>query len=265
MNDSPSADARSAYLLISDCDGVLVNSEVIVERIIVPALERMWGITGLQPVVRPLLGMRIDSLVRAVATSVSQPVDERAIAAIGAEVHAAAVNAPEIAGVRDALAAIPLVKACASNSDHGYVRQVVERTGLSALFGDRLFTADRVPRPKPAPDVYLAAAHSMRVAPERCVVVEDSVTGARAGIAAGMTVLGFVGAAHFPDAQEDKLRAMGAHDVFRDMTQLPALVESWLSARRGAQQISHRYARQRHRLQYRQLDTLVDRVAHGAG
>ncbi|RQS86680.1 HAD family hydrolase [Burkholderia seminalis] len=228
MNELTAARRLSDYALISDCDGVLVNSEAIAERIIVTRLEHRWALAGLRDVVRPMLGMRAEQLLRAVATIVDRPLDDDTVEAIRMDVHASAVNAPAIDGVRDAFDAIPLVKACASNSDLSYVRSVVDRIGLADIFGERLLTADQVPSPKPAPDVYLAAAVRMHVAPERCIVIEDSATGTAAAIAAGMTVLGFVGAAHAARTQTDKLRAAGASVVFDDMAALPSLVERWL-------------------------------------
>ncbi|MFH5250587.1 HAD family hydrolase [Burkholderia semiarida] len=228
MNERIATRQLSDHALISDCDGVLVDSEAIAARIIVTRLEHLWGLAGLRDVVRPLLGMRAEQLLRTVATIVDRPLDDDTVDAIRMDVHANAVNAPAIDGVRDAFAAIPLVKACASNSDLAYVRSVVDRIGLADMFGERLFTADQVPSPKPAPDVYLAAARRMHVAPERCIVVEDSATGTAAAIAAGMTVLGFVGAAHAARTQTDKLHAAGAYVVFNDMAALPSLVERWL-------------------------------------
>ncbi|NTZ82999.1 HAD family phosphatase [Burkholderia metallica] len=228
MNELTAARGLSDYALISDCDGVLVNSEAVAERIIVTRLEHLWGLAGLRDVVRPMLGMRTEQLLRTVATVVGRPLDDDTIETIRVDVHANAVNAPAIDGVRDAFAAVPLVKACASNSDFSYVRSVVDRIGLADMFGERLFTADQVPSPKPAPDVYLAAALRMHVAPERCIVIEDSMTGTAAAIAAGMTVLGFVGAAHAARTQTDKLHAAGAYVVFNNMAALPSLVERWL-------------------------------------
>jgi beta-phosphoglucomutase-like phosphatase (HAD superfamily) len=67
----------------------------------------------------------------------------------------------------------------------------------------------------------------LRVAPERCIVVEDSVTGASAAVAAGMTVLGFVDGANAPQGQAEKLRNVGANAVFYSMRELPLLVENW--------------------------------------
>jgi beta-phosphoglucomutase-like phosphatase (HAD superfamily) len=115
------------------------------------------------------------------------------------------------------------------------VATVLARTGLVRFFGDRLFCADSVANPKPAPDVYLAAAQGFRLAPSACLVIEDSVTGVTAASAAGMTVLGFIGGGHASDAQIDKLHKAGARHVFDDMLQLPELVAQWtLSATAAA-------------------------------
>jgi len=145
------------------------------------------------------------------------------------------MQAPTVAGIEAALAQVPLTKACASNSFRPYVESVLARTGLVKFFGDRLFCADAVPNPKPAPDVYLAAAQGLGLAPSACLVVEDSVTGVTAASAAGMTVLGFIGGGHASDAQIDALHAAGARHVFDDMLQLPELVAQWtLSATAAA-------------------------------
>jgi beta-phosphoglucomutase-like phosphatase (HAD superfamily) len=85
-----------------------------------------------------------------------------------------------------------------------------------------------VENPKPAPDVYLAAARTLRVSTAHCLVVEDSVTGVTAATAAGMAVLGFIGGGHATEGQIDALRRAGASVVFDDMKRLPALVGEWL-------------------------------------
>ncbi|MFM0229857.1 HAD family hydrolase [Paraburkholderia sediminicola] len=227
MIDIATSDTLENYLMICDCDGVLVDSEAIAERIIVERLEALWRQRGVQQVVRPLLGMRTEMVVARTAAALGRTLDETQAAAIDAEVVRAAVQAPMIAGIDEALAAIPLRKAVASNSFADYVKRVLDRTRLVKFFGERVFTADMVPNPKPAPDVYLAAARRLRVAPERCVVVEDSVTGAGAAVAAGMAVLGYAGGAHAPEEQAEKLRSIGANAVFYSMRELPLLVENW--------------------------------------
>jgi HAD superfamily hydrolase (TIGR01509 family) len=215
-------------LMICDCDGVLIDSEAIAGRMLVQELAAIWPGVDAEPVVTPLLGLRIETVLLRTAEAFGRSLDTAQIDAIRTVVEASAVEAPPVAGIVAALGLIPLRKACASNSFKSYVQTVLARTGLVKFFGERIFCADMVANPKPAPDVYLAAARTMRVAPERCVVVEDSVTGVTAAAGAGMTVLGFVGGGHATEDQVDALKRAGASVVFDDMTQLPALVEQWL-------------------------------------
>ena len=112
----------------------------------------------------------------------------------------------------------------ASNSVSARVLSALERTGMAPLFHQRVFTPDLVGHAKPHPGVYLAAAAAFGVPPGQCLVLEDSVTGVTAAVAAGMTVLGFIGGGHIAAGQEARLKAAGAHVVFSDMASLPALV-----------------------------------------
>ncbi|SAL37940.1 HAD family hydrolase [Caballeronia sordidicola] len=225
---SIAAAAHDDHLLICDCDGVLIDSEAIAGRMLVQEIEALWPGVDAEPIVTPLLGLRIETVLRRSADILGKSLDAAQIDAIRAVVEASAVEAPAVDGIEAALAGIALRKACASNSFTSYVEAVLSRTGLVRFFGERLFCADTVPNPKPAPDVYLSAARTLRVAPERCVVVEDSVTGVTAASAAGMTVLGFVGGGHASEGQIDALKRAGASVVFDEMGQLPALVEQWL-------------------------------------
>ncbi|NIF52671.1 HAD family phosphatase [Burkholderia sp. Ax-1724] len=232
--DTAAAGMRQ-FALICDCDGVLIDSEAVAARMLVRELEARWPGADVEAVVLPLLGLRIERVLRDAAARLGRTLDAADIDAIRRPVEAAAVQAPAVDGIEAALAQVPLVKGCASNSYRPYVETVLARTGLARFFGDRLFCADSVPNPKPAPDVYLAAARGVGLAPGACLVVEDSVTGATAATAAGMTVLGFVGGGHASDAQIDRLHAAGARHVFDDMRQLPELVAQWtLSATAAA-------------------------------
>ncbi|WP_434107210.1 HAD family hydrolase [Paraburkholderia caffeinilytica] len=227
--------AVSSFALICDCDGVLIDSEAVAARMLVHELEARWPDTDVEPVVLPLLGLRIEKVLQGTAAKLGRSLGVADIEAIRQAVEAAAMQAPAVVGIEAALAQVPLTKACASNSFRPYVENVLARTGLVKFFGDRLFCADAVPNPKPAPDVYLAAAQGVGLAPSACLVVEDSVTGVTAATAAGMTVLGFIGGGHASDAQIDALHAAGARHVFDDMLQLPELVAQWtLSATAAA-------------------------------
>ena len=140
--------------------------------------------------------------------------------------------APAVAGVAEALMQIGLPKACASNSHTARVREVLARTGLQPFFADRLWCADRVARPKPAPDVYLAAAAGFGVPCAACLVVEDSTAGVGAAVAAGMTVIGFTGASHAGAGHALALQGAGACCVIEAMAELPGAVAR-LAARSG--------------------------------
>ncbi|WNC90435.1 HAD family phosphatase [Paraburkholderia sp. FT54] len=236
MTAGTSASTLAAnFALICDCDGVLIDSEAVAARMLVHELEARWPNTDVEPVVLPLLGLRIEKVLQGTAAQLGKSLSADDIDAIRGAVEAAAMQAPTVEGIEAALAQVPLTKGCASNSFRPYVETVLARTGLVRFFGDRLFCADAVPNPKPAPDVYLAAAKGLGLAPSACLVVEDSVTGVTAASAAGMTVLGFIGGGHASDAQIDKLHAAGARHVFDDMQQLPELVAQWtLSATAAA-------------------------------
>ncbi|CAJ3880380.1 HAD-superfamily hydrolase [Burkholderia pseudomallei] len=221
------AHANDARVLICDCDGVLIDSETIAADVLVRELEARWPGVAARPIVLPLLGLRTERVLDCASARAGRALADSDIEAIRRSVEAAAVQAPIVDDIDAALARIDLTIACASNSRRHYVDAALRRTGLKRFFGERLFCADGVARPKPAPDVYLAVAQALGVAPSQCLVVEDSATGVTAASAAGMTVLGFVGGGHASPRQVDALRAIGARRVFDDMRELPGLVSRW--------------------------------------
>ena len=113
----------------------------------------------------------------------------------------------------------PLPLALASNSSRLELSAKLGRLGFAPFFGDRIFSFEDVARPKPHPDIYLAAAAACGAAPGDCAVVEDSPTGARAGVAAGCRVLGFC-----RRTEPEALRAVGVSALFGDLSELPGLL-----------------------------------------
>jgi HAD superfamily hydrolase (TIGR01509 family) len=226
---------RVATLLICDCDGVLIDSETVAARVLVAELEQRWSGVDVLPAIMPLLGLRIEQVLAGACAHLGRTLDTSELTDIRRAVEAAAVLAPLVPGVADALARVDMPMACASNSHTAYVRAALARTGLERHFGARLFCADQVERPKPAPDVYLAAARTLGIAPVQCIVVEDSAAGVTAASDAGMTVLGFVGTAHARAEQADVLRASGASCIFESMDNLPPLVNAWCDGFNGRQ------------------------------
>ena len=115
-------------------------------------------------------------------------------------------------------------KCVASSSSYDRIRVSLECTGLIRFFEPNLFSASEVKNGKPAPDLFLHAAAKMRVEPRDCIVVEDSAVGVAAGVAAGMTAIGFVGGSHARGRLADHLRAAGARVVISDMRALKSTI-----------------------------------------
>lgn len=133
-----------------------------------------------------------------------------------------ALEVTPVAGAAEVLAACAanLPVALASNSSRLELAAKLGRLGFTEVFGGRIFSFEDVARPKPQPDIYLAAAAACGANPAECVVVEDSAAGVRAGVAAGCTVFGF-GLV----TDREVLLAAGANSVFTDLRQLPSMLE----------------------------------------
>ncbi|GGY12986.1 HAD-IA family hydrolase [Massilia dura] len=224
---SSTANPPSFTHLISDCDGVLIDSEAVALAALADYLSPLHADReALTALIRPRLGLKLEALVLGVCAELGLPEPTVPDLAVMRSVVEGECDrkAQAIPGVREAYAAIPLSKAVASNSRHARVQALLGRTGLAPLFDGGIYTADIAGRPKPDPAVYLAAAAGMGAAPSRCIVIEDSVTGVHAAVAAGATVLGYGGGEHSPAGQAQLLRDAGAAHVFGTMAELPALV-----------------------------------------
>ena len=129
-------------------------------------------------------------------------------------------------GVVAAVSRLAGPRCVASSSDRARIALTLELTGLAHLFGDHIFSGTEVAHGKPAPDLFLHAARTMEVAPADCVVIEDSVLGVQAGVAAGMLVIGFTGGAHAYPGFAERLREAGARTVLGHMDELPDALSS---------------------------------------
>lgn len=211
-------------LIIFDCDGVLVDSEVISCRAHADALTRHGYPITPEQVLRRFLGVsdREARLMIENETGRELPDD------FEAQVKAATLQFYEdlkpIAHVAEAVRAIDLPRCVASSGTPEKIRHGLTSIGLYDLLAPNIFSATQVERGKPAPDLFLFAAEQMKILPARCLVIEDSVPGVTGARAAGMTVLGFHGGSHCGADHAETLRAAGAAETFGDMRQLPALI-----------------------------------------
>jgi HAD superfamily hydrolase (TIGR01509 family) len=220
--------------LICDCDGVLVDSEVIADHVLLDTLSTTFPGIDFQPVVKTAFGQQTSRFLQGVQSrfNVTLPADFLETVEHNVEL-ALASSLSAIHGVREALLRVALPAAVVSNSRMTRVTASVRRAGLTEIFAGRIFSAEQVARPKPYPDVYLLAAQQLGVEPTRCLVVEDSVAGLNAARAAGMKTIAFVGASHIPDGYADVLRNMGISRIMEHMDELPALVEAGLRGEFG--------------------------------
>lgn len=217
---------RHIDLLISDCDGVLIDSEIIAEHVMREVLIERFPAHELDTVLTGTFGLQSrDILARVEAhfgTTLPAGFLDRQRALTESRIRR---DVQPIPGAREALQAIDLPLAVASNSRLDAVTFALRHVGLTERVTHGVFCAEQVERPKPAPDVYLLAARTADVAPQRCLVIEDSATGVIAALQAGMRVIGFLGASHIPAEHGETLRQLGVEHLIRDMRELPELVE----------------------------------------
>jgi HAD superfamily hydrolase (TIGR01509 family) len=212
-------------LVIFDCDGVLVDSEVISSRAHAQTLTRHGYPMTSDQVLKRFLGVsdREARIIVEAELGRDLPADfEAQMKQAALQRYADELEA--IPHIAEAIAAIELPKCVASSGTPEKIRHGLSCAGLHDLLSPHIFSAVQVARGKPAPDLFLFAAEQMKASPERCIVIEDSVPGVTGARAAGMVVLGFYGGSHCAPGHAELLRAAGAALTFDDMRQLPDLV-----------------------------------------
>jgi HAD superfamily hydrolase (TIGR01509 family) len=210
-------------LVIFDCDGVLVDSEPTSNRVLAEALTAEGLPTTPEESLAEHRGLLLSEIVARAEAKLGHPLSEGWAA--GFERDRAEAFRRELEPVPGAGAAVERVIAAglavcvASQGKLEKTRLTLGLTGLRDLFpGEALFSAYFVPRGKPHPDLFLHAADAIGVEPSRCVVVEDTPSGVKGAVSAGMRALGYAA-----DSDETALREAGA-EVFRSMDELPALL-----------------------------------------
>jgi HAD superfamily hydrolase (TIGR01509 family) len=212
-------------LVIFDCNGVLVDSEPLASAIVSQEFMRAGFPLTPDVVARYFTGRRPADMFSEVEIAAGRrlPADFAATVAsttlrrFRAELRATSHAAHALTWLRGP-------KCVASSSALDRIRVSLESTDLLRFFEPYLFSASEVRKGKPAPDLFLHAARMMNVQPRDCIVVEDSSVGVAAGVAAGMTVIGFVGGSHAGSQHGNHLRGAGAHTVITDMRALKSTI-----------------------------------------
>ncbi len=206
-------------LIIFDCDGTLTDSEYLNNKALLDVLHED-GFTGydLDYAYANWVGTTVSNILLSIQMETGRAPAENVVSRYIAKVaELQTSHLKPIDGASDLIdAAAQKGKICvASNGERTNVINSLELTGLMHYFTpETVFTKIQVKNPKPYPDLFLFAAAQMGVAPERCLVIEDSSAGVRAGVAAGMTTWGFTGSSHNAEKHENTLKSAGAHRVF---------------------------------------------------
>lgn len=206
-------------LIVLDFDGVVADSETLANTLLADSIStRLGKPTTLDDSIRLFMGKRWEDCRQAIIDWVGGPLPpefEEAHRARSKAVMRRDVG--PVAGLEAFLDAhIHHPRCVASSSSHEWLDHCVDKFGVRHHFGDRLFSATEVENGKPAPDIFLHAAHRMGAAPQTCIVLEDSPAGVTGARAAGMTVIGFLGGSHIRDGHAERLLGAGAHQLAED-------------------------------------------------
>ena len=213
-------------MVIFDCDGVLVDSERLTHQVVVDMLAEHGVALGFDEAVDRFIGMSMANGLVQLKALLGGTLPDDFLPEMGRRTRAAfRAGLTPVPGVEAVLDGLQRPFCVASNGNHAKVNFTLGHTGLLPRFTGRIFTADDVQHPKPAPDLFLLAARSLGAAPERTTVVEDTPTGVAAARAAGMRVIGF--AAMTPAA---RLQAAGADAIAPDMATVAALLAAEATA-----------------------------------
>jgi HAD superfamily hydrolase (TIGR01509 family) len=207
--------------VIFDCDGVLVDSEVLALEVELAILAEQGLAFEREDYVTRFMGLSHDAFHTVIDAEAQQrlgrPISDTIRDEMAMRLRQTMIaRLTEVPGAGAAVAGVPLLKAVASSSTKEGLERKLRQVGLWAHFEPHVYSADHVTNAKPAPDLFLHAAEKLGVQPRDCLVLEDSVNGVIAGRAAGMRVWGFLGGGHVHDGFGARLTAAGAERLVQD-------------------------------------------------
>lgn len=208
-------------LIIFDCDGVLIDSEIIASRIEAQVASDLGYQISADEICSKYMGMPHRILWQDIFEKIGKPMPEDFMDIQRQRlIDAFRLELTQIKNVDIVLKTLPITKCVASSTHKTQLVQNLKHVSLFEYFDDAVFSVSEVERPKPHPDIFLYAAKKMGVEPMNCLVIEDSAPGVRAAISAGMNVVGFIGGSHIREIHVKQLIESGAQSVFEDITSL---------------------------------------------
>jgi len=211
---------RPCSLIIFDCDGVLVDSEPIGNRILVEAIGELGLTLSLEEALNLFKGTKMADCVKILSERLGLPLPEDFVAMLRARTaEAFRKELQPVAGVHAMLNRLTIPRCVASSGPREKINLSLSVTALLPYFEGRIFSSYDIGSWKPSPDLFLHAAASLGVHPSSCAVVEDSALGVRAGTAAGMRVFAYSTA-----SARTEMELLGATPFFH-MDELPSLLQ----------------------------------------
>lgn len=194
---------KKITLIIFDCDGVLIDSEILSAQVLIKKLSEIGIVIDTDYVQKHYLGCSFKSvtekILNAFGLQLSPEFEDEYRVALMAQFNK---TLQATLGVKDVLAQLSLPFCLATSSSRARTQQALAITGLSDYFEGTIFTAEEVKNGKPAPDLFLHAAHSMAASPANCLVIEDSLAGVTAAKAAGMQLAHYSGGSHIAESED---------------------------------------------------------------
>ncbi len=212
-------------LIIFDCDGVLVDSELLANKVMADYLTEVGLTISVEQTLARFIGLSMATMRKDILNKdgLTLPDDFEA-ETMRRDRLVFETELQAIGNVSAALDNLTLPKCVASSGEHEKIRNSLTLTNLLPYFDGSIFSATDVDNGKPAPDLFLHAARKMKTRPDKTIVIEDSLAGVQAGVAAGMRVFGFLGGGHITEDHGDRLMDVGAQLVFDKMSDLDRLV-----------------------------------------
>jgi HAD superfamily hydrolase (TIGR01509 family) len=214
-------------LLVFDFDGVIADSEAVANAVLADYITELGMPMGVDECLHTFMGKRMDDVASAVSEVLGRAVPDLAATLTARTLARFRTDLREVPGVRGYVAAFAGMKrAIASSSSPERLAGCLDILGLADVFPEHVYSASMVARGKPHPDLFLHAAARVGVAPEEAIVIEDSASGIRGAVAAGMTAIGFLGGSHVRDGHGERLRHAGAVAIARDYAELEGITRS---------------------------------------
>ena len=218
-------------LIIFDFDGVIADSETLACAVLAEIISELGRPITTDDAIRLFTGLRARECYAAIEKMINRPLPPDFVSILRKRRSASFERElTAVAGVQDYIRTFASTPQCiASQSSLDYLAFCLKIIGLTESFQDAAFSAAGMERGKPHPDIYLYAAEKMGVAPARTMVVEDSVIGVQAGVAAGAIVIGLLAGSHILGGHEQRLREAGAHHIARTFAEATDVTRSLFS------------------------------------